>query len=53
MVRGSTAALGAAIIFAIGWLIGASMMFDSWKESSQRGMFEVGHVVYRVQPVSP
>lgn len=41
------------VVFFIGYILGACMILDSWKASAKRGLFEVGGVVYRVQPVAP
>lgn len=44
-----------AVIVALvcGFFLGAGLMLEVWKESAQRGQFEVGNVVYRVQPIAP
>lgn len=41
------------VIAIVAFFIGSGMMLSSWKDDAQRGFFEVGGVVYKVERILP
>ena len=41
----------AVMVFVIAFVLGAFLILDVWEKSAERGMFEIGHKIYKVEKV--